>query len=115
MEQKKRTEIASLGQFGLIDRLTAPFTPHNASTRMGVGDDAADVFYDMTGEDFPLQAMHAGVECGEFAEKNESMYIISTGISGGSNGHTTAESMNFDLVEEGVAFLVALAERLTQE
>ena len=41
MEQKKRTEIASLGQFGLIDRLTAPFTPHNASTLKGVGDDAA--------------------------------------------------------------------------
>lgn len=33
MEQKKRTEIATLGQFGLIDLLTGPFTPHNASTR----------------------------------------------------------------------------------
>ena len=41
MEQKKRTEIATLGQFGLIDLLTGPFTPHNASTRRGVGDDAA--------------------------------------------------------------------------
>ena len=41
MEQKKRTEIATLGQFGLIDLLTGPFTPHHASTRRGVGDDAA--------------------------------------------------------------------------
>lgn len=41
MEQKKRTEIATLGQFGLIDLLTESFTPHNASTRRGVGDDAA--------------------------------------------------------------------------
>jgi thiamine-monophosphate kinase len=41
MEQKKRTEIATLGLFGLIDLLTGPFTPHNASTRRGVGDDAA--------------------------------------------------------------------------
>ena len=31
MDQKKRTEIASLGQFGLIDLLTSGFTPKNAS------------------------------------------------------------------------------------
>lgn len=41
MEQKKRTEIASIGQFGLIDRLTARFETRNASTLKGVGDDAA--------------------------------------------------------------------------
>ncbi|WP_418991548.1 thiamine-phosphate kinase [Alistipes sp.] len=42
-EQKKRTEIARLGQFGLIDRLTSGFEPRNASTLSGVGDDAAVV------------------------------------------------------------------------
>ncbi len=41
MEQKKRTEIASLGQFGLIDRLTGPFKNTSAQTLRGVGDDAA--------------------------------------------------------------------------
>ena len=41
MEQKKRTENATLGQIGLIDLLTGPFTPHHASPRRGVGDDAA--------------------------------------------------------------------------
>ena len=41
MDQKKRTEIASLGQFGLIDLLTSGFTPKNASTLKGAGDDAA--------------------------------------------------------------------------
>jgi thiamine-monophosphate kinase len=35
------TEIASLGEFGLIERLTEAFTNGRASTRMGVGDDAA--------------------------------------------------------------------------
>lgn len=40
-QQKKRTEIASLGQFGLIDRLTRDFEPKNPSTLKGVGDDAA--------------------------------------------------------------------------
>jgi len=40
-QQKKRTEIAELGEFGLIDRLTAGFSPRNASTIRGVGDDAA--------------------------------------------------------------------------
>ncbi|MCM1249909.1 MAG: thiamine-phosphate kinase [Alistipes sp.] len=39
--QKKRTEIAELGEFGLIDRLTAGFPLCNASTLRGAGDDAA--------------------------------------------------------------------------
>lgn len=41
VQQKKRTEIAELGEFGLIDRLTAGFAPANASTLRGTGDDAA--------------------------------------------------------------------------
>jgi thiamine-monophosphate kinase len=39
MEQ--RTEIADLGEFGLIDHLTKNIEIHNASTILGVGDDAA--------------------------------------------------------------------------
>lgn len=39
MEQ--RTEIASLGEFGLIDHLTKNIEFQNASTILGVGDDAA--------------------------------------------------------------------------
>lgn len=35
------TEISSLGEFGLIDRLTRDFTLVNESTTLGVGDDAA--------------------------------------------------------------------------
>ena len=38
---KGRTEIAELGEFGLIDRLTAKFEKKNSSTICGVGDDAA--------------------------------------------------------------------------
>lgn len=41
MENKKRTEIAELGEFGLIDRLTRAFGKGNPSTVAGVGDDAA--------------------------------------------------------------------------
>src|SRR5215208_5107988 len=36
-----RTEISSLGEFGLIDHLTKNIEIHNASTIVGVGDDAA--------------------------------------------------------------------------
>lgn len=36
-----RTEIGSLGEFGLIDHLTKNIEIHNASTILGVGDDAA--------------------------------------------------------------------------
>jgi thiamine-monophosphate kinase len=37
----ERTEIASLGEFGLIDHLTKNIEIKNASTLLGVGDDAA--------------------------------------------------------------------------
>lgn len=43
MSEKKRTEIAELGEFGLIDRLTKEFAPKHPTTRCGVGDDAAVV------------------------------------------------------------------------
>lgn len=38
---EKRTELDELGEFGLIDKLTAPFTTHVSNTIKGVGDDAA--------------------------------------------------------------------------
>ncbi len=41
MNDKKRTEIAELGEFGLIDELTRTATADNKSTLKGVGDDAA--------------------------------------------------------------------------
>jgi thiamine-monophosphate kinase len=37
----ERTEIAELGEFGLIEHLTKNFEIHNASSVLGVGDDAA--------------------------------------------------------------------------
>ena len=40
------TEISSLGEFGLIDRLTAGLPAGHASTVMAVGDDAAQLHYD---------------------------------------------------------------------
>ena len=41
MENVKRTEISSLGEFGLIDRLTKNIQLKNTSSIKGVGDDAA--------------------------------------------------------------------------
>ena len=38
-------EIAKLGEFGLIDRLTKDIQPQNASTHYGVGDDCAVLSY----------------------------------------------------------------------
>lgn len=43
MSEKKRTEIAELGEFGLIDHLTKDFSPANKTTLRGLGDDAAVV------------------------------------------------------------------------
>lgn len=42
MEQNKRTQIAELGEFGLIDKLTGAFAPRNRTTLRGVGDDAVE-------------------------------------------------------------------------
>lgn len=41
----QRTEISTIGEFGLIKRLTERFTIENASTVKGVGDDAAVLDY----------------------------------------------------------------------
>jgi len=41
----KRTEIHTLGEFGLIDRLMEPFKAVHPSTRQGPGDDAAVMDY----------------------------------------------------------------------
>src|SRR6202048_576051 len=39
--QNERTEISSLGEFGLIEHLTKNIELQNASSIVGVGDDAA--------------------------------------------------------------------------
>lgn len=41
MNTNKRTEIAKLGEFGLIEHLTSEITPTHKETLLGVGDDAA--------------------------------------------------------------------------
>lgn len=41
MSDKKRTEIAELGEFGLIGKLTGDIKATNPTTVMGIGDDAA--------------------------------------------------------------------------
>lgn len=44
----QETEISSIGEFGLIDRLTTGIEPVNKSTITGVGDDCAVVRYPQT-------------------------------------------------------------------
>ena len=41
MKNEHRTEIATLGEFGLIDRICKPFVARNPTTVEGCGDDAA--------------------------------------------------------------------------
>lgn len=61
--QNKRTEISSLGEFALIDRLTKSVQLINESSIKGVGDDAAVIFYDSDYEsllttDLLLEGIH---------------------------------------------------------
>ncbi len=46
MNTQNRTEIAKLGEFGLIEHLTSDITPGNKETLTGVGDDAAILNFD---------------------------------------------------------------------
>ena len=41
MQEKNRTEISTLGEFGLIKHLTEQIKLKNKSTRYGVGDDCS--------------------------------------------------------------------------
>ena len=45
MQKGKRTPIATLGEFGLIDHLTEGIELHNPSSLYGIGDDAAVLHY----------------------------------------------------------------------
>lgn len=45
MQEKNKTEIATLGEFGLIEHLTENIELKNPSTRYGIGDDAAVLEY----------------------------------------------------------------------
>ena len=63
MNETHRTEIATLGEFGLIEHLTSDITPVNAETLMGVGDDAAILSFKEDEEvlvttDFMMEGVH---------------------------------------------------------
>ena len=55
-----RTELESLGEFGLIDKLTGDTKIHHASTKKGVGDDAAVI--DTGGDEYTLVSTDMLVE-----------------------------------------------------
>ena len=62
MENIKRTEIATLGEFGLIKHLTRDIRHKNPSTHKGIGDDAAVLQYDhkqvLVTTDLLLEGIH---------------------------------------------------------
>lgn len=54
-----RSEISQLGEFGLIDRISKNFTLKNATSKMGIGDDAAVID---AGDDYLLVSTDMLVE-----------------------------------------------------
>ncbi len=62
MTSKRIRTIEELGEFGLIDRLTAGFSIHQESTKVGVGDDAAVIdhgsYYQVVTTDLLLEGIH---------------------------------------------------------
>lgn len=62
MTAKKNRTIEELGEFGLIDHLTAGFTNQQESTKIGIGDDAAVIdhgsYYQVITTDLLLEGIH---------------------------------------------------------
>jgi thiamine-monophosphate kinase len=63
MSEDKRTELETIGEFGLIDLLTKDFKKKNDSTIYGVGDDAAVIKRDeenvtLVSTDFLIEGIH---------------------------------------------------------
>lgn len=62
LENSTRTELGSLGEFGLIDLLTSHIKLHHSSTIKGVGDDAAVLHYEnkrtVVSTDLLLEGVH---------------------------------------------------------
>lgn len=60
--QTKRTDVNSLGEFGLIEHLTQQFPLLNASTKRGIGDDAAVIdngkFQTVVSTDMLVEGIH---------------------------------------------------------
>ena len=107
------TALGELTGFTMDIPTTMASWPPKAENKLG--DFAKALFMEQTGREYMLLAIHAGVECGEFAEKNPDMSIISTGVGGGSGAHATEEMMNFDMTEQSLEFLIALIEKLAKE
>ena len=61
-KQPKRTPLSELGEFGLIEHLTAKFKSKNSSTIYGVGDDAAVIDvgekYQLVSTDMLVEGIH---------------------------------------------------------
>ncbi|HRP52179.1 MAG TPA: AIR synthase related protein, partial [Fluviicola sp.] len=63
MSENKRTELESLGEFGVIDLLTKSFENRQESTILGVGDDAAvleknEDTYTLVSTDMLVEGIH---------------------------------------------------------
>lgn len=62
-ENKSRTELSTLGEFGLINHLSQSVKIHNATTIKGIGDDAAVIdsdgdYYNLMSTDMLVEGIH---------------------------------------------------------
>ena len=75
MNEINRTEIATIGEFGLIDHLTADIAPINKETVMGVGDDAAILKFDESEEVLVTTGSSARVATGDLSSPVDAMIV----------------------------------------
>lgn len=75
---------------------------------------ACDAYKKLTGEDMIVEPVHAGVECGAFAEKNPELDMISIGPTL-TDVHTPDEKCSIKDVETTVNLIVEILNMITEE
>ncbi len=105
------TALAKLTDMQIRDISSYPGWPANASNELAAL--MSTVYREQNGEDFQLMAIHAGLECGYFAQKNPDMNVISVGPDI-SNPHTANETLNIASVSTTCALLVETLNRLAK-
>lgn len=83
--------------------------PNSRLTRI-----ACEAYRDLTGADMVVEPVHAGVECGAFAEKNPHLDMIAIGPTL-SDVHTPGETCSIADVETMTALLVEILLRIASE
>jgi len=99
--EEKRTEIKEVGEFGLIERIAGSFTNKNASTILGVGDDAAVIDggsrYMLVSSDMLIENIHFDLSYAPLKHLGYKAVSVNVSDIAAMNGIPTQITVNMGL------------------